>query len=189
MKLIVGLGNVGNKYSQTRHNLGFMIIDQLANDNDLPELAVQKKFNAQITQGNIGKISVLLAKPTTMMNLSGDSVSAIANFYRIKTKDIWVIHDDLDVAYGSLRIRTGGGAGGHNGVASIIETVSDGFTRFRVGIGSNRDSGLPSEAYVLSAFSPDEAEDLPKIIRRTAESITHHITDSDVFDHTRNLLH
>lgn len=188
MKLIVGLGNVGSKYAKTRHNLGFMVVDQLVASEDWPALKLEKKFKAELRLGDIGKTAVILAKPTTMMNLSGYSVQAIASFYRIKPKDVWVIYDDIDLEFGKLRIRSGGGSGGHNGVASVIEAIGDGFVRYRVGIGSNRALGQPSEQYVLDNFSAEQAEDIPKILKDTVDSILYHIDDSETFDHTRNLL-
>ncbi|HYK07866.1 MAG TPA: aminoacyl-tRNA hydrolase, partial [Candidatus Eisenbacteria bacterium] len=144
MKLIVGLGNPGEKYEKTRHNVGFMVLDQFLKDFESTKDTVwtdSKKFKADIAEiswqplhGEAEK--VLLAKPKTYMNNSGMAVSLLAKFYKVKPEDVWVIHDDVDFPVGSLRIRFGGGVAGHRGLESILEVFPKGdFWRFRCGIG------------------------------------------------------
>ncbi|MBP6882380.1 MAG: aminoacyl-tRNA hydrolase [Candidatus Levybacteria bacterium] len=145
MKLIVGLGNPGEEHRNTRHNLGFLVVEQFLKDMQPPEKAVwthEKKFKGEISSfeykpSNGDLFKVVLLKPQTYMNLSGESVALIKNFYKIESEDIWAIHDDLDLPVGGIKIRLGGAAGGHHGVESVIAQLgTDQFYRFKVGIGS-----------------------------------------------------
>ncbi len=192
MKLIVGLGNPGSQYAKTRHNLGFMVLDQLVTYHGWPQFSPQNRFEALVTEAVYsagGKQErLILAKPVTMMNDSGRAVAKIAGFFKVEPEDIWVVHDDVDLEYGQLRIRRGGSAGGHNGVNSIIQAMGAEFVRFRVGIGSNRAVGQTSEIYVMKPFSLGQRRQLPQIITGTAKSIMHHALDAEIFDHNRNLL-
>lgn len=154
--LIVGLGNPGQKYAKTRHNVGFHIVDNLAAATGLT--FDQQKYQALLSRGKIDGVSVLLAKPQTFMNLSGKTVAPLARFYKIPPQKILVLFDDLDLSTAQLRIRKQGGAGGHKGMKSIIQLLgSQEFPRIRVGIG--RPPGqMPVEAYVLQAFSSTEMD-------------------------------
>jgi PTH1 family peptidyl-tRNA hydrolase len=145
MKLIVGLGNPGEEYRNTRHNLGFLALEQFLKDMEPPEKTVwtyEKKYKSEAAtleyKPSKGKSEkVILLKPQAFMNLSGESVSLVKNFYKIESEDIWVIHDDLDLPVGGIKIRLGGAAGGHHGVESVIAQLgTDQFYRFKVGIGS-----------------------------------------------------
>jgi len=134
MKLIIGLGNPGTEYADTRHNIGFMVVDKLARElgTQTPQWKEEEKFGAMTVK--IG--DVMLAKPVSFMNRSGEVVSAIMRYYKLTPADVWVIHDDLDLPIGKIRIREKGSSAGHNGVKSIIEQLhSDSFVRFRLGIG------------------------------------------------------
>ena len=135
MKLIVGLGNPGAKYQQTRHNLGFMVLDKLGEKLTPVEKTFwqeSKKFNALLLKTE----KAILMKPQTFMNASGIAVAKVANFYKIKPQDIWIIHDEVDLPLGKTRIRLGGGTAGHRGIESIIKQLGhDQFIRFRLGIG------------------------------------------------------
>lgn len=166
MILIVGLGNIGQKFQNTRHNLGFMVIDELAKLLDFPNFKHEQKFQAEICQ----KDNVILAKPETMMNKSGGAVSKIAAYYKIEASNIWVVHDELDLPFGTIRVRIGGGAAGHNGIKSIVAKIGDSFWRFRIGIG--RSVQFPAEDYVLAAFNTDEQSQLPGIIKQATENIS-----------------
>ena len=151
MILIVGLGNPGEKYKNSRHNLGFMVLDELAREMlSLAKTKWQenKKFNSQFI--GIGPKTILV-KPQTMMNASGFAVAKVANFYHIEPAEIWVIHDDADLPLGRIKIRLGGGSGGHRGIDSMIEQLgTDKFVRFRLGIGeANRGKDRLLEKYVL----------------------------------------
>jgi PTH1 family peptidyl-tRNA hydrolase len=152
VKLIVGLGNPGAKYDGTRHNVGFDVVDILAKRWGLS--MTTEKFHAWFTQGECGGEKVVLLKPTTFMNRSGQAVLAAGRFYKLDARDLLVITDDHALPLGKLRIRMKGSAGGHNGLGHIIESLgSDGWCRLRIGIGEP--FGVPS-VYVLSRFSPDE---------------------------------
>jgi peptidyl-tRNA hydrolase, PTH1 family len=177
MKLIVGLGNIGQSYANTRHNIGFMVADALVELLDAPRWHTEAKFNAEVTQGdNIYPDNpahhVIFTKPHTMMNLSGESVQKLMQFYKIEPADVWAIFDDVDVPFGRLRIRTGGGSSGHQGVKSLIQHIGPDFVRVRMGISLNDRTKEPSEVYVLKPFDPGERKLLPNILTRSAETLT-----------------
>ncbi|OPX89612.1 aminoacyl-tRNA hydrolase [Pelotomaculum sp. PtaB.Bin117] len=163
MKLIVGLGNPGREYAETRHNVGFMVVDRLAS---VLGMTVGKKlFKALVGQGQINEEKVVLAKPQTYMNLSGDAVGALLNWFKLTAADLLVIYDDLDLACGKLRLRAGGGSGGHKGMQSIIAAIgTDSFPRVRVGIGRPAEPGYETVDYVLGRFSGEEAEVLEETL-------------------------
>jgi peptidyl-tRNA hydrolase, PTH1 family len=133
MKLLVGLGNPGDKYSGNRHNIGFMAADAIAREHGFP--AWKSKYSGLIAEGQIGGERVLLLKPQTFMNRSGDSIQQVANFYKIPTEDITVLYDELDLAAGKVRVKVGGGNGGHNGLRSIDPQIGLNYRRVRLGIG------------------------------------------------------
>ncbi len=155
MLLVVGLGNPGPEYARNRHNIGFMAADALVRRHSFGPW--RSKFQADIAEGGIDGERVLLLKPHTYMNLSGQSVAAAARFLKIATPDIVVLHDDLDLAPGRLRVKRGGGAGGHNGLKSIDTHMGQDYRRVRLGIGHPGDKDLVS-GYVLHDFAKaDEA--------------------------------
>lgn len=181
MKLIVGLGNPGEKYEHTRHNMGFLIIDSLVKE--LTPIT-KKPIWSEIKKPKLllCKLDrIVLLKPQTYMNLSGLAVSYIKNFYKIDPRNIWVIHDDIDLPIGKLRIRRGGASAGHHGIDSLIKGLGeDNFVRFRVGIGKGKEfKELPErnlhrravERFVLSPFTTNEEGKLRKIIKKTVEAI------------------
>ena len=171
IRLIVGLGNPGSKYHNTRHNVGFDFVDQIADKLGAP-LSEQSKFHCNIAQVNISPYAVKIAKPTTFMNLSGQSVLAICQFHKIELDQILVIHDELDLPPGVTRLKTGGGHGGHNGLRNIIERFGGdkGFHRLRIGIGH---PGHKSKvhSHVLSKASPDDQISIAASIRSTLDFI------------------
>jgi len=135
MQLLVGLGNPGNKYETTRHNIGFRFVDALAEQQGL-RFAAAPRFQAETVEWKTGAHRVLLIKPQTFMNNSGESVGKLARYYEIESSDIFVVYDDLDLASGKFRMRTGGGHGGHNGLRSINQHLPDGdYHRLKIGIG------------------------------------------------------
>lgn len=168
MKLIVGLGNIGNEFSRTRHNLGFMLVDTLAEQHNAT-WSEQAKFFAQTASYQLDGEKVVIAKPTTLMNRSGKSVAALVKYYDIALKDVWVLSDDLDLEFGKLRLRVGGTSGGHNGLKSIIEASGEGFVRLRMGIKTPRLATVDSAAFVLENFSSDETKQLPSILKNGQE--------------------
>ncbi|MBQ2752755.1 MAG: aminoacyl-tRNA hydrolase [Firmicutes bacterium] len=154
MKVIAGLGNPGKEYENTKHNVGFRVIDKIAEDNNIN---VNKlKFKAFIGEGTINGEKVMLVKPQTFMNLSGESIKQILAFYKVPAKDFFVIYDDTSLPLNAIRIRQKGSAGGHNGIKNIIQHLgSDVFDRIKVGIGE-KPSGWDLADYVLSKFSKDD---------------------------------
>lgn len=168
MRVIVGLGNTGERYAKTRHNIGFLIVDEIAAKVSAPAWQVEKKFKAQITEAECGGDKLLLVKPQTMMNLSGESARAIMDFYKLEAGDFWVAYDEIDLPYAQLRLRQGGSSGGHNGLKSLISHIGENFHRIRFGIEPNDRMNEPSEVYVLKPFLPEQQAQLPKAITAAA---------------------
>jgi PTH1 family peptidyl-tRNA hydrolase len=165
MIVIVGLGNPGTKYEKTRHNVGFMVLDKFA-ANTKAEFKMSEKFNAEVAEttltfpGERKHVRTLLVKPQTFMNNSGDAVSKIVNFYKVRIEDQQlIVHDDLDIDLGTLRIRLSGSSAGQKGVGSIIDKLgTDKFARFRMGIKPEGGQTKPAEEFVLEKFRPEEME-------------------------------
>ncbi len=180
MKLIVGLGNPGSQYASTRHNIGFMVVEKLARELTSGEPVWQKDEKKNVLTVKIG--DTLLVKPQTFMNKSGFAVRALADFYKLTPVDIWVVHDDIDLPLGKIKIREKGGSAGHNGVDSIIREVkTDAFVRFRLGIGRGVDSLKKGEnknlhhrsviSFVLSRFRQSEAGEFKHLIKRGTDAV------------------
>lgn len=185
-KLIIGLGNPGEKHEKNRHNAGFIVIDALRKILDLPDFTFNKKFDCEISeQKNISlaekirlknKEKIILAKPQTFMNKSGQSVLKIINFYKIKPENIIVIHDDLDILIGNHKISKGSGPGGHNGVDDIINKL--GTKKFlRIKIGVEKEEGresrkIPGKKFVLQDFSTEELEKIKKISTLVSKTLS-----------------
>jgi peptidyl-tRNA hydrolase, PTH1 family len=153
MRLIVGLGNPGSRYALTRHNIGFITAEALARRYRFP--AFRTKFEGEIGEGTIGDTKLFLLKPQTFMNGSGGSVGACARFYKIAPSEIAVVHDEIDLAPGKLRVKRGGGTAGHNGLRSIEAAIGDDFWRVRIGVGHPGMKELV-EPYVLQNFPPED---------------------------------
>lgn len=181
MKLIVGLGNPGKEYERTRHNCGFMVVDELANK--LNTEINQNKFKGLYTKVKYHGEDVILLKPQTYMNLSGESVIAAMNFFKLDKEDIIVIYDDLDMPVGKLRLRKTGSAGGHNGIKNIIAHLSSqDFKRIRVGI--DRHKYMKVVDYVLSRFAKEETEAINQGIDKASDAVLDYL-DHD-FDYIMN---
>lgn len=160
MKLVVGLGNPGDKYAKTRHNIGFEVINKL--QEDLNIIGEKDKFQGLLSEKNIDGEKVLFLKPQTFMNLSGNSIAAVINFYKIDVKnDMIVIYDDMDLPVGKLRVKEKGSSGGHNGIKSIISHLGDEFLRIKCGIGKSKDDTID---FVLGQFDKSEQETVDKMI-------------------------
>jgi PTH1 family peptidyl-tRNA hydrolase len=165
MLLIVGLGNPGKQYETTRHNIGFRVVDKLINDSGA------RNISKSSFQGELFKTSnTLFLKPTTYMNLSGNSVQIVKNFYKIELEDIVVIHDDIDLGFSALRFKNGGGHGGHNGLRSIDAMVGKEYSRVRMGVGKPAYKSQVAD-YVLHPFSEEEESILSGWIDHTAHAI------------------
>ena len=169
MYLIAGLGNPTRQYEHTRHNVGFDVIDALAEKYHIS--INEKKHKALLGKGIINGQKVILAKPQTYMNLSGNSVVKAANFYKILPENIVVIHDDMDLQPGQLKVKTGGGAGGHNGLKSIDAAISPNYHRIRIGVGHPDGKGEAVVGHVLSRFSKADAEQVEQNIALIADTI------------------
>lgn len=197
MKIIVGLGNPGEQYESTRHNLGFIVLDHFLKDNTSlrhSNWSSNSKLKSQIFnyewQSKKGPVQkVLLAKPDTFMNNSGMAVKLLLDFYKVDAEDLWIVHDDLDLPLGKLKIRFGGAAAGHHGVENIIEVLkTDSFWRFRMGIGNARHSANRTDSesgdkkiskrhlgdtsdFVLGVFEGKERSEVKKLVKYTVQSI------------------
>ncbi len=175
MYIIIGLGNPGKKYENTRHNMGFIAIDRLAEKHNIQVDKI--KFKALVGDGRIAGQKVLLVKPQTYMNLSGESVREVANYYKVNTNDIIVIYDDLDLPLGHIRIRKSGSAGTHNGMKSVVYQLrSDQFPRIRIGIGGNGDENIIN--YVIGGFKKEEVKILEDTVDNVVSAIECVISES-----------
>lgn len=170
MKLIVGLGNPGREYAATRHNIGFMAIDNLAHKLGLA--VEKKKFKALVGQGQIKSERVLLAKPQTYMNLSGEAVAALLRWHKLGPADLIVVYDDMDLPPGKLRIRPEGGSGGHKGMESIIWSLStENFPRLRIGVGKPENPNFDGADFVLSRLTGDDFKTFEESVNLAVEAI------------------
>ena len=169
MRLIVGLGNPGKRYSLSRHNMGFLVLETLAKRENIN--ISSKKFDSCFGKGVISGTPVVLAKPQTFMNLSGVAVGKLARFFKVDVEDVIVVHDDLDLPYREIRIKTGGGDGGHKGLISVIDHFGGSeFVRVRLGIGKPAQKEM-IEGYVLERFSEEEVKELPNIMARAYDAL------------------
>ena len=172
--LIVGLGNPGRNHAFNRHNVGFMAVDKLALDQGIDLRRVQSK--AIVGNGRLAERAIILAKPQTFMNLSGEAVGALASFYRIPPRAVLVVYDELDIPFGVIRLREKGGAGGHNGMRSVIQHLGNDFPRLRLGIG--RPPGrMDPAAYVLQDFSRDELPLVSEMLATAGQAIASFVRD------------
>ena len=176
MKLIVGLGNPGPEYSLTRHNIGFMCIDHIVKGiGQAEQFAHNKKQHALTAKGN----NLLFVKPQTFMNLSGRAVQSLSSFYKIPPSDIYVIHDEVDLEFGRVKIQIGGSSAGHNGIKSIIETLGTAdFIRWRVGVGKpSKELNIDTADFVLQNISKEEQALLINVLTKVQESILYSLTN------------
>ncbi|NOD93081.1 aminoacyl-tRNA hydrolase [Ruegeria sp. HKCCD4884] len=166
MKLFVGLGNPGSKYARNRHNIGFMAVERIAEDHGFGPW--KSKFQAEIAEGRLGDEKVLLIKPQTFMNRSGQSVGEAMRFYKLDSTDVTIFHDELDLAPGKVRVKAGGGHAGHNGLRSIHDHISPAYDRVRLGIGHPGRKEMVSP-YVLGDFSKADADWLDDVLRGVSD--------------------
>ena len=162
MKMFVGLGNPGAKYAQNRHNIGFMVVDQIATDHGFAPW--RAKFQGQVSEGRLGSEKIVLLKPGTFMNLSGQSVGEAMRFYKLDSTDITVFHDEIDLAPAKVRLKAGGGHAGHNGLRSIHQHIGPHYDRVRLGVGHpGHKDAVPG--YVLHDFAKADAEWIDDVLR------------------------
>ncbi len=171
MRLIVGLGNPGAKYSRTRHNVGFRLVEKLAED-WRGAWKLEKRFQSELARVSRGEISVLLSRPQTFMNASGEAVAAVTGFYRVPLDRLVVAVDDADLPLGEIRLRSRGSSGGHHGLESIERLLgTQDFARLRIGIGRTADGRREITDYVLAPFGPEESGLLDRVLARAAEQL------------------
>ena len=165
--LIAGLGNPGSGYARNRHNIGFMVVDELARRAGIA--TEQTKFHGTYAKARLGRFDAVVLKPQTFMNRSGISVGAAGSFFKLRPDQVVVIHDELDIPFGTIQIKVGGGHGGHNGLRSVFEHFGKNFIRLRCGIGRPRFGGDVS-GWVLSDFAKEEVAELPDFIYDAADA-------------------
>jgi PTH1 family peptidyl-tRNA hydrolase len=169
MKIIIGLGNPGVEYLKTRHNIGFAAMDRLVKDLNI---GFRAKFQGLVAEGQIAGERLLFLKPQTFMNLSGRSVREVVTFYKLSGEDLLVLHDDIDLPLGKIRLRNHGGPGGHKGIRSIIEELgTETFWRLKIGVNRPPEQ-WDTASYVLAPFSSEELQDLDEILDRVEKAVT-----------------
>jgi PTH1 family peptidyl-tRNA hydrolase len=175
MKLIVGLGNPGREYEMSRHNIGFMAIEGVCVRLKMPPFRNESKFKCEISRGEFNGEKIILLKPLTFMNLSGEAVQAVKQFYKLNASDVWTLYDDVDLPLGTLRIRSEGSPGTHNGMKSLTQCLStENFPRFRLGIESRGLSSPPQQdlsSFVLESFRSEELPQVRELTEKAAEAV------------------
>ncbi len=175
MKLVAGLGNIGEKYTWTRHNAGFMVVDKWAIKNNAP-FKENKKLQCYIAKFHYGLNEILLIKPTTYMNLSGNAISAVMNYYKIPIEDLLVVYDDISIELDKIRFRPNGSDGGHNGIKSIIKSLgTTEFARLKIGIGPQ--PPIPAEEFVLQNFYKYQLDKLKPVLKTAVEGIEFYLDE------------
>ncbi|MBA3758148.1 aminoacyl-tRNA hydrolase [Candidatus Saccharibacteria bacterium] len=188
--LVVGLGNKGKNYEGTRHNIGFECIDAFAKATELPEWIEKKYLKCLHTSGTVGNTRVIAIKPSTFMNLSGEAVQAVANFYKIPPSQIIVVHDELDIPFGQIRTRVGGSDAGNNGIKSIIQHMGEsaGQQIGRVRIGIKAATPMESSDFVLGKFAAKEQKQLPHLIKEATAILTEYVYSAQLPHETRKFI-
>lgn len=184
--LIVGLGNPGDEYTGTRHNVGFAVLDNFTSKNNFPAWMLKKELKCHLSLSQLGSTRVILCKPTTYMNLSGEAVHAVQNFYKVYNPQTLVVYDELALPFGSLRTRADGSDAGHNGVKSLIQYLGDDFGRLRIGIGSDRSKN--SAEFVLKQFSKNERDNLNLVIKEASAMIGEFTASGQLPHDTRTVI-
>lgn len=173
MKLIAGLGNIGEKYTFTRHNAGFMVVDKWAIQNNL-SFKENKKLKCSLVKFKYGFEDIILIKPSTYMNLSGEAVIEVMNYYKIDPSDVLIIYDDLSLELGKLRFRPNGSDGGHNGIKSVMKSVgTQSIPRLKIGIGPQ--PPVPAEKFVLENFYKSQLEELKPVLKLAVEAVEYYL--------------
>ena len=184
--LIVGLGNPGKEYADTRHNVGFMALDEFARKNSFDPWILKKDLKCEYTQQTLGDTRVILIKPQTFMNLSGEAVQAVQHFYKLNNQQMVVVHDELDVNFGQIRVRVGGSPAGNNGIKSVSQHVGEDYARVRIGIGPKKPAQMDTADFVLQDFSKAEQEKLPAMLREVTALLSEYAYGSPFSAETRS---
>mgnify|MGYP000624981932 CR=1 FL=1 len=186
--LILGLGNPGQEFKHTRHNIGFKVLDQFAQMNEFPDWITKKDLKCQLAYRNLGGSRVILGKPMTFMNISGEAATAVQHFYRIDNAHTLAVYDELALPFGQLRTRVGGSDAGHNGVKSLIQHLGEDFSRLRIGIGSAAGISTDPAKFVLSKFSKPEQQGLELILKEAVAVINEFVFSDQLPHDTRTVL-
>jgi PTH1 family peptidyl-tRNA hydrolase len=188
MVLVVGLGNIGKEYESTRHNLGFQCVDGFAKQFEFPAWINKTDLKCQLTKTIVGGSNVILVKPTTFMNKSGKAVGAVQHYFKIPNSKTVVVHDDLDIDFGQIRCRVGGGSAGNNGIKSLIEHLEPEFSRIRVGIKNDMLGKMDSADFVLAKFNSEEKALVPKLVKEVSSIISEYTASKQLPHETRSIL-
>lgn len=186
--IIIGLGNPGKEFVGTRHNIGFAILDEFAAKNDFPGWLAKKDLKCELTVQNLGENRVVLCRPQTFMNNSGEAAQAVQRFYRVYNPQTLAVYDELAIQFGQLRTRVGGSDAGHNGVKSLIQHLGADFGRLRVGVDSKVAKKADAADYVLGKFTKEEQKYLPQITREANAIITEFIFGGQLPHETRDVI-
>lgn len=185
--IITGLGNPGKKYIGTRHNLGFECIEFLATALDFPQWKLKKTLKCNISQKVVGNKRVILVKPVTYMNLSGEALKNVTQYYEVSPNDLVVIHDELDIPFGQIKAKIGGSSAGHNGLKSISELLGPDFGRVRIGIGP-KPTNIEAANFVLAKFNTDEKKHLNSLTREVSSLLEEYIFSPKLDKQTRYFI-
>jgi len=172
MRLIVGLGNPGEKYAKTRHNIGFMILEKIAAKRGIT-FRLEPHYESRFAEMGDLEHRIKLVEPQTFMNESGRAIKKCKDYWKVDSEDIWVIHDDVDLEFGKVRISLGGSSAGHKGIESIIQTIGEQFWRIRIGVGKS--DRIPTDDWVLMNFEKEDQKKLPKIVDEVAQSVIEYL--------------
>ena len=186
--LIIGLGNPGEEYEGSRHNAGFMCLDQFAQKNDFGSWHLKKELKSEVTTQTLGDTRVILCKPQTFMNLSGEAVQAVQHFYKLTNAQTVVVHDELDVNFGQIRLRVGGSSAGNNGIKSVTQHIGEDYARVRVGIGPKHPEQIETADFVLKDFTKGEQEKIPALIREVSAILSEYSYGAAFTSETRSFL-
>ncbi len=185
--LIVGLGNVGKEYTDTRHNVGFACIDSFSASQNFPAWIEKKDLHCIFTKGSIGSTTVILIKPTTYMNESGRAVQAVQHFYKITNSQMVVVHDELDIPFGQIRTRVGGSHAGNNGIKSMIQYCGEDFARIRIGVKNDLAEKMDGADFVLAKFVGSEKKLLPQLEREVSAILSEYTATTTLPHDTRTI--
>jgi len=187
--LLVGLGNPGKQYDQTRHNIGYVCIDHfVSKTEELSDWTEKKDLKCWFSTGQLGSNRIIAIKPTTFMNLSGEAVQAVMQFYKVPLEQVTLIHDELDINFGHIRTRIGGSSAGHNGVKSITELVGEETGRIRIGIGPKTPPQMEASDFVLQKFSALQLKEMPALTREVTAMLSEYVYGSQLTAETRSFL-
>jgi PTH1 family peptidyl-tRNA hydrolase len=186
--LIVGLGNPGEEYEGSRHNAGFMCLDYFAQKNDFGSWHLKGDLKSHITTQTLGDTRVILCKPQTFMNLSGEAVQAVQHFYKLNNLQTVVVHDELDVNFGQIRMRVGGSSAGNNGIKSVTQHIGEDYARVRVGIGPKTPEQIDTADFVLKDFTKTEQEKMSALLREVGAVLSEYSYGATFNAETRSFL-